>query len=390
MDFKGEKMKITKKVKQKYKNYTKFFFDIWKASKLESKKANMNRIRIYLDILWQRMAYSFIVLDYQTLGFAYVRDRKKRKEYLMPKQWQEIDKSLNDFTISGYNYYSKLDSVRCLKSLFRRDILIIDDSTAEDIEAFMTKNKECFAKVDVGYGGLGVEKLNYSDFSGIDEFMRYIKEKKYAILEEVIKQHPDVSKLSPTSINTIRMTTLTDPDGKIHFLQHIIRMSDGTSNVDNITSGGIYAFVNRDGMITSDVATGDNMSYDSRGDIIYEKHPLTKIPFKGYKIPFIKEAEDLVEKGCKINPHYKYLGWDMAITPDGPDIVEVNNSPGYDMIQNYHHVKGDMKGNAHTFEEILGIKFNRKNIIFNRGSSMSLKRPEYEKTYQNNKKNGFV
>ena len=45
------------------------------------------------------------------------------------------------------------------------------------------------------------------------------------------------------------------------------------------------------------------------------------------------------------------IGWDVAITPDGPVLVEGNNLPGYDMCQNAGHVD---EGMLPRFEKLLG------------------------------------
>ena len=36
----------------------------------------------------------------------------------------------------------------------------------------------------------------------------------------------------------------------------------------------------------------------------------------------------MVKKASKIIPEVKYIGWDVAITPDGPVIIEGNCYPG--------------------------------------------------------------
>ena len=53
----------------------------------------------------------------------------------------------------------------------------------------------------------------------------------------------------------------------------------------------------------------------------------------------------------RVEAHLKYIGWDVAITPDGPVLVEGNNLPGYDMCQNAGHVD---EGMLPRFEKLLG------------------------------------
>ena len=58
------------------------------------------------------------------------------------------------------------------------------------------------------------------------------------------------------------------------------------------------------------------------GDRLF-KHPNTNILFKGYKVPYFNECKKMVKEATKYIP-YKLVGWDVAITPDGPLIIEGN------------------------------------------------------------------
>ena len=45
----------------------------------------------------------------------------------------------------------------------------------------------------------------------------------------------------------------------------------------------------------------------------------------------------MVKQAAMEEPRMRYLGWDVAITPDGPAIIEGNNYPGYDFSQLPEH-----------------------------------------------------
>ena len=51
----------------------------------------------------------------------------------------------------------------------------------------------------------------------------------------------------------------------------------------------------------------------------------------------MKEVKELVLKAAMVVPNVKYVGWDVAITPTGPVIIEGNDYPGYDFWQQPEH-----------------------------------------------------
>ena len=80
--------------------------------------------------------------------------------------------------------------------------------------------------------------------------------------------------------------------------------------------------------------------------------------FAGYKIPHYQEAIEFAKAAAHVVPSVGYVGWDVAITPDGPIMVEGNTIPGYDMPQNsaWHP---DGRGALPLFEETLGRKLSK-------------------------------
>jgi hypothetical protein len=66
---------------------------------------------------------------------------------------------------------------------------------------------------------------------------------------------------------------------------------------------------------------------------IFESHPDTGVKFEGYTIPMLDEAIALAKEAAREIPQMGHIGWDVAITPTGPAIIEGNEYPGTDLCQ---------------------------------------------------------
>ena len=164
------------------------------------------------------------------------------------------------------------------------------------------------------------------------------------LIEEPIRQHPDMNKLCPDSVNTVRIVTLVTAQGA-QMVYALVRMGMGGVCVDNVSSGGMYAPVNEHGQLYRPAFCDKTGKY-------YERHPVTGTEITGFQIPLFDQALELCRTASRrVEAHLKYIGWDVAITPDGPVLVEGNNLPGYDMCQNAGHVD---EGMLPRFEKLLG------------------------------------
>ena len=80
-----------------------------------------------------------------------------------------------------------------------------------------------------------------------------------------------------------------------------------------------------------------------------EQHPDTNLVFDGWKIPFYEDAVELIKKAHRLFPLLQTIGWDVAITEDGPVLVEGNHDWDIEMLQVVHQ-----KGYASRVREIYG------------------------------------
>jgi Sugar-transfer associated ATP-grasp len=53
-------------------------------------------------------------------------------------------------------------------------------------------------------------------------------------------------------------------------------------------------------------------------------HPETGLPFAGFRLPYWSDAMALVATAQRVFPELATLGWDIALTEDGPIIIEAN------------------------------------------------------------------
>jgi transcriptional regulator with XRE-family HTH domain len=74
-------------------------------------------------------------------------------------------------------------------------------------------------------------------------------------------------------------------------------------------------------------------SGDTVKGILYDKHPNTNEKIVGYQLPFVKEAVDMCLKAALVVPQIRYIGWDVAITENGPAIIEGNTYCAHDFWQ---------------------------------------------------------
>ena len=68
------------------------------------------------------------------------------------------------------------------------------------------------------------------------------------------------------------------------------------------------------------------------GEIFYE-HPITKEKILGFQVPMFKEAVEFIKEASAVVPEIAYAGWDVAITPNGPAIIEGNCFPAIFQIK---------------------------------------------------------
>ena len=143
---------------------------------------------------------------------------------------------------------------------------------------------------------------------------------KDAVVQEVIRQSPEMAQFNPSSLNTLRVTSLY-LNGRFSICSIILRMGKSGSVVDNWNAGGILLGVSLDGQLHE---FGFDVAYNRFADVNGIRFAETRLACVPALLRLIEDAHTTRFSLCKL------IGWDIAYEEGGrPVLIEVNSSqPG--------------------------------------------------------------
>ena len=330
---------------------------------------------IVLDQLYFIWKYGDVEPFYFTYGFdrKEMTRQKMEKEYLLPfSRFQKRIKkmsshhprygSLNSWAILADKFYfylfvSKLGiptpKVYCYinhsEPLYFDPSFKIDTSLSpeEQLRSLLSNGMDVFAKPFNGECGKGVFSLRVSENSvfvdgsetPLDDVIDTLLSGNY-IIQERVKQHSQMAVLCPSSINTIRLHTVMDKDGHVHPFGVGLRIGRIWNSVDNWARGGVFVGIDMEN------GTLKPLGFLKPGyGTTTTVHPDTGVEFNGFEIPFYKEAESMAIQLHRYLYRCHSVGWDIAITEQGPVFIEGNGLWEISMAQTAHGgLKDEIEG----------------------------------------------
>lgn len=317
-------------------NYKNFFMTIDKVHKRSGK----NKILLFFDMIICGIKYQCGYVDYLIFEF-YNTPIKYRKTLMTRGANNKYVKLLNDKAYTHY-FHSKIEFNDKFSDFLNREWLLLEN--IEEFKKFIKNKKEIIVKPISGSCGVKIEKIKIDNKTNVDKLYKQLMDNKQILIEEVAKQHKDINQIYEKSINTCRIVTVNinnKPEVVISFL----RIGNNNNVVDNFNHGGLVGKV--------DVETGTIKwpAIDKSGNV-FDNHPMTHTPIKGFTIPNWENAKKLVLKAAKIVPEVRYVGWDVCIGEDKPFLIEGNEFPGYDIYELPVQKDGYM-GMKPTFEKLI-------------------------------------
>jgi len=172
---------------------------------------------------------------------------------------------------------------------------------------------EFIVKNDGGKGGKHIQFLTYNEAMHAD-FTAF----RNAVVQPVIKQHEILNRLYNQSVNTVRVATFLESDGKAVVKFNILRVGTNGSRVDNTASGGLFMMMDMDGNILT-------QAFDDFCMPAGEVHPDTGVEFNSIKVPGVREASEICCRAHEKFPYVRFVAWDVCIREDAkPVLLEWN------------------------------------------------------------------
>lgn len=289
-----------------------------KFVKYVKERTGKRKFEIYIDMLYSSFMYNISLLEYFQFHFYGISHNERKKwagtgfmyEYQLKMNPRNKRLILDDKNLFYKSYHSffihKLYSLYELKT----DVNLIKDILIN------TSGKIVF-KASNGKCGRQVKIRNIQDFSP-STIVPYMEKEGYDLVEEFIIQHPELHRLSPSAVNTVRIITELR-SGQVKILGCRLRISVN-SPVDNMAAGNLAAEIDEKSGIVSGAAVYSDITKDK-----VVVHPVTGVKILGFKIPFWEATIKLVKAAALLHSQNKSIGWDVVITNTGPGLIEGNH-----------------------------------------------------------------
>lgn len=284
-----------------------------------SQLKNRSKLSILLDMFYSSLKYNISLLEYFHFKFYEINSLQKLTYagtgFMYEYQLQMNPKSsriiLEDkvMFLKEYGQFVRHKFASLLE-------LANNENLANEI--LSNNSGKIVLKDSKGQCGNGVvvRKSNELNFNTL---LKELEITSNDYVEEFVQQHNHLMDLSPSGLNTIRVITQVNKEGEVDILGCRLRITINSS-VDNLAAGNIAAEI--------DEQTGLVVGPGVYSDITKEDeyfHPITNVKLIGFQVPYWKETIEMVKKAAKINTNNKSIGWDVAITNSGPELIEGNH-----------------------------------------------------------------
>jgi hypothetical protein len=284
-----------------------------------SKQTKKSKFRIWIDMIQSSLIYNISLLEY--FNFKFYEISKAEKQTFAGTGFMYEYQLIMNPKNSRFVLEDKIVFLKEYSAFVNHKFAsLIDLQKDKNIGFDILQNQsgKIVLKDSKGQCGNGVTVRKSSELNDVSLIENLIATSNDYV-EEFVLQHNDLMSLSPSGLNTIRIITQLNKNNNVDILGCRLRITINSS-VDNLAAGNIAAPIDE---ITGKV-NGPGVYSDITKQDEYT-HPITGVTLIGFQVPYWSETMKMVKNAALTNTANKSIGWDVAITNNGPELIEGNH-----------------------------------------------------------------
>jgi hypothetical protein len=126
------------------------------------------------------------------------------------------------------------------------------------------------------------------------------------------------------AMQTIRVVTCADRHGPTRVLLAWLRINGGRTVFDNFNFGAAGNLVGAIDLATGGLKYVLQAASGGIGLATVDRHPVTRAEFSRFAVPAFSGMTSLMVRAADAFRPLGTLGWDVAVTDEGPSLIEAN------------------------------------------------------------------
>jgi hypothetical protein len=287
-------------------------------------------MRVFFDMVWLALRYNINPFEYAIYTFNEPSQRKDLHEYIFDNDLFGLA-ALNarlgadNRDVQDKDRFAEICATHGFPHV---ETLAVFDGGRQVYPAmpFVPDVPQIWTKALRLSGGVGGAKWVqdgtwYRDGGGrrilaanlADEFC-----KQDCLVQPYVENHPDIAPTTNGALASLRIVTGLNDRGEAEFVTSSMTLPRGTH--ESISFGICCSIATDSGRIRHAI--------ESVGVPVIN-HPDTNEPIIGIELPSWRESVELVRRAhASAFPRFAFLGWDVALTKDGPLLLEANSGWG--------------------------------------------------------------
>jgi hypothetical protein len=319
---------------------------VWGFARQIGQEQGKWALPIFVDMLWSAAFRDTAYIDYYEADFALL-NRRERETFMTSLIQHHLATAVNDREVAK-TLEDKLNFNRAFGEFLGREWMQLDTADAAALKDFASRHPVIIAKVPVSREGKGVFRYDTAEVTDWDAFRAELIEKGQVLIEQPIVQHPYLASYCAGTVNTTRITTYFDGE-TVHPLVMVQKFGRGAVS-DQFTWGGFFTMLDDAGHSVGPGHTGKHLSR-------YTEHPDSQASIVDFQLPLWDDVLALVDKAARQIPEVPYVGWDVAVGPDAPVLIEGNWIPG--LYETRVSATGIREGSRPRHEAAMGRALRR-------------------------------